>query len=330
MLKEARFYEKLENLQVGCILCPHVCKLSRGETGICGIRKNKDGLLYAMGYGEIASYGMDPIEKKPFFHYYPGKKIFSVGSYGCNLKCDFCQNYKIAHERSQTVHLEPQELLDLLLKHKRESIGLAFTYNEPLINPEYIIKCAKLVHAQGMKVALVTNGFINEDPLEAVLDHVDAMNIDLKAFNNSFYRDICGGAVNPVKKTIERACRSLHVEVTTLLIDGLNTDEREIDEMARYLGKLKKDMPLHISRYFPAWKRNDPPTSLETIKHLSEIARRHLNYVYIGNVSGVDNNTYCPECKSLIVDRREYDGKIYNLKNGICQKCGRRIIIKNE
>jgi pyruvate formate lyase activating enzyme len=330
MFKEARFYEKLENLQVRCLLCPHYCKLSVDQTGICGARKNRGGLLYAMGYGEITSYGLDPIEKKPLFHYYPGKKIFSIGSYGCNLKCDFCQNYRIAHERPGTVHMEPEKLLELALSYGDESIGVAFTYNEPIINAEYIIKCAKLIHAEGMKVVLVTNGFINEDPLEALLEQVDAMNIDLKAFNEKFYTDICCGAANPVKKTIERACRSVHVEVTTLLIEGLNTDEREMDEMSRYLGGLKSDMPFHLSRYFPAWKRKDPPTPIERIRSLAEIARRHLNHVYIGNVPGADNNTYCPECRALIVDRSEYEGMVHNLNNGICEKCGRRIMIRHE
>ncbi len=330
MFKEARFYEKLDKSQVRCLLCPHQCKLLVGETGICGARKNMGGKLYAMGYGEITSYGIDPIEKKPLFHFYPGKKIFSVGSFGCNLKCDFCQNYRIAHERPGTVHMEPERLLEMALNSNDVSIGVAFTYNEPVINAEYIIKCAKLIRSHGMKVVLVTNGFIREDPLEALMEQVDAMNIDLKAFNDSFYNSICKGMVNPVKKTIERACRSVHVEVTTLLIEGLNTDEREMDEMSRYLGDLKKDMPLHLSRYYPAWKRNDPPTPVETIKNLSETAKRHLNNVYIGNVPGIDNNTYCPQCRSLIVDRSEYAGKVRNLKDGICSVCGRKILIRND
>jgi len=330
MLKEARFYEKLDKANVRGLLCPHRCKLSDGETGICGARKNMGGILYAMAYGEITSYGLDPIEKKPLYHYYPGKKIFSVGSFGCDLKCDFCQNYRIAHERPSTVHMEPERLLEMALKSKDVSIGVAFTYNEPVINAEYIINCAKLIRSHGMKVVLVSNGFIREDPLEALLEQVDAMNIDLKAFNDSFYRNICKGAVNPVKKTIERACRNIHVEVTTLLIEGLNTDEREMDEMSSYLGGLKKDIPLHISRYYPAWKRKDPPTPVETLKNLSDIARRHLNNVYIGNVQGIDNNTYCPACRAVIVDRSEYTGQVLNLKDGICSVCGRKILIRHD
>lgn len=325
MLKEARFYEKLENSMVRCRLCPHECRLSVGQTGICKARKNRGGLLYAMGYGEISSYGLDPIEKKPLYHYYPGSKIFSVGGFGCNMKCDFCQNYRIAHERPQTLHMEPARLAEIVENYKGESIGVAFTYNEPAINAEYVVKCAKLVRNMGLKVVLVTNGFINEEPLEAILEQVDAMNIDLKAFDDGFYEKICMGRLEPVKKTIERACRRIHVEVTTLLIDGLNTGEKDMEEMSRFLSNLKPDMPLHLSRYFPAWKRSDPATPVERMKDLKQIAERHLNHVYLGNVSGVDSNTYCPGCNEILAERDSFGGRVLNMENGRCRKCGRSI-----
>lgn len=327
MACEARFYERQGEGRLTCRLCPHACSLEAGQTGRCGVRVNRGGVLEARAYGEISAFGLDPVEKKPLYHFYPGSAIFSVGSYGCNLACDFCQNHRIAHGRPRTLHLEPQQLVEAAAEESA-SIGVAFTYNEPVINIEYILDCAELLRRRGMKVVLVTNGFIEEEPLEILAEAVDAMNIDLKAFHEGFYSEVCRGGLAPVKRTIRRASRSVHLEVTTLLIEGLNTDPGEIRDLSRFLADLGPDIPLHLSRYFPAWKRTDPPTSPALMGELAETAREHLNHVYLGNVAGFDNNTYCPDCGALLVERHAYQAFVRTLKAERCGRCGRKIYIR--
>ena len=270
-----------------CSLCPHHCRLADGETGFCRARANEGGVIRCKNYGRLTAVALDPIEKKPLYHFHPRSFILSVGSFGCNLRCPFCQNYAIsmADEQSETQDVTPAKLAALAHELKcrpHGNIGVAFTYNEPLLSYEFIMDTAPLLHERELAVVLVTNGTISPAPLEALLPHVDALNIDLKGWQPDFYRRL-GGDLAAVKHTIARAVKSCHVEVTTLVITGQNDSERDMEEEARWLASLSPDLPLHISRYFPRWHENAPATPVETIEKLAEIAGRHLHFVHPGN-----------------------------------------------
>ena len=271
-----------------CTLCPHVCRLRTGETGFCRARWNDGGIIRAKNYGRLTALALDPIEKKPLYHFYPGSCILSVGSFGCNLACPFCQNADIAmaNDQIETEYVAPARLAALAeeLRHQpRGNLGVAFTYNEPLIGIEYIMDTAPLLHAAGLAVVLVTNGMISAEPLMRLLPHVDAMNIDLKGWRADFYRWL-GGDLETVKTTITRAAESgVHVEVTTLIIPDHNDAAEDMDVEARWLASLSPAIPLHISRYFPRHRLSTPPTPIPVIDRLTEIARRHLRHVHRGN-----------------------------------------------
>ncbi len=287
MEKEAKFNSKDDNGLITCELCPHGCHISEGKYGICGTRKVSMGELKAINYGEISSLAMDPIEKKPLYHYKPGSHILSVGSYGCNFKCGFCQNYHISMEKPMTEFMEPEELINLGIKAKSEgNIGIAFTYNEPSIWYEYVYDVGKLAKENNLDIALVTNGFISLEPLMELLPLVKAMNIDLKAYNTEFYKKVCGGNLEDVKKVIEAANRKCHVEVTTLLVNGHNDSIEEIEDLSRWLSSINKNMPIHLSRYYPSYQFNAPATPVATVLNCVEVSRKYLNYVYPGNLSG--------------------------------------------
>ncbi len=323
-MKEAMYYKKGEASKVYCILCPHYCSISKNKVGKCKVRKNMEGTLYTLNYGKITSYDYDPIEKKPLYHFYPGSNIFSIGSFGCNLACEFCQNWEIVNKEGLTMEIEDQDILTL--STAKQSIGIAYTYNEPTIWFEYVHHLLNIIKNNGLKNVLVTNGHINEKPLRQLLPYVDAMNIDLKSINNSFYDKICKGSLEPVLKTIEISSKVTHIEVTTLVIDGENSSLEEIDSLAQKIASIDKSIPLHLSRYFPAYKMKRQPTNFNTLVEARNIAREHLDYVYIGNVWGVDNNTYCPNCYTKIVDRYN-GGKVLGIEKGKCIKCGYKINI---
>lgn len=273
--------------RIVCSLCPHHCRLADGETGFCRARTNEGGAIRCKNYGRLTSVALDPIEKKPLYHFHPGSFILSVGSFGCNLRCPFCQNYTIsmADGQSETQDVTPAELAALahdLSRRPHGNIGVAFTYNEPLLSYEFIMDAAPLLHERGLSVVLVTNGMIAPAPLEALLPHIDAMNIDLKGWQPDFYRRL-GGDLAAVKHTIARAVKSCHVEVTTLIIPGQNDSAGDMEEESRWLASLSPDLPLHISRYFPRWHENTPATPIETIERLAAIARKHLRFVHKGN-----------------------------------------------
>ncbi len=322
-MKEAMYYKKLKDLNVSCRLCPHYCTIADGELGECRVRKNEKGSLYSLNYGRISSYGYDSMEKKPLYHFYPGSKILSIGSFGCNLACDFCQNHEIVYDDSYARGVDSEDLVDLA--GKNGSIGLAFTYNEPGIWYEYILDIGKKTHEKGLKNVMVTNGYINEKPLRELLPLIDAMNIDLKAMEDSFYKDICGASLEPVLKTIEIAAKKTHVELTTLLIEGANNDPHEIEKLGKKIASIDKSIPLHLSRYFPAYKMTLPATSIDVLLKSRDILREYLDYVYIGNVAGMDNNTYCPNCNNKLVDRDR--NTIENIRDSRCSNCNQEINI---
>jgi pyruvate formate lyase activating enzyme len=235
-LKSARYYTSINNKQneVQCLLCPHECRIASGKKGLCQVRFNKDGKLQLQNYGQVTATALDPIEKKPLKKYYPGQKVFSLGTFGCNFSCDFCQNWKISQgERPESIYLSPEEAV----KKARElvqfgNIGIAYTYSEPLMWFEYLLDTAKLVHEEGLKNILVTNGYINQEPLKELLPYLDAVNLDIKSFNEEFYHKLCGGSLFPVQSNAKVFSENCHLEITTLLIPGLNDSVEEIEKLA--------------------------------------------------------------------------------------------------
>lgn len=273
--------------KVQCDICPHNCVLAEGQTGFCKARSNRGGVIKADNYGFVTSISLDPIEKKPLYRFYPGSRILSVGSYGCNFRCSFCQNYEISmagKERAGTLCVSPEDLVEKAEELLPQgNIGIAYTYNEPLIGYEFVMDCAKLAKTKDLKNVLVTNGYINEKPLKELLPFIDAMNIDLKAFTEGFYKKISGD-IETVKKTIETAAKACHVEVTTLIVPGENDSPEEMRMLSAWLAGVDENIPLHISRFFPRYKMTDrDATPVKTIYSLADIARESLYYVYEGN-----------------------------------------------
>jgi pyruvate formate lyase activating enzyme len=282
-VKEALFYEALNDNKVKCLLCPQACIILPEKTGFCGVRQNKQAKLYSLIYAQVTSLALDPIEKKPLYHYYPGKYILSLGTKGCNLACSFCQNWSISQDNNAP--LESTSSAEIIKQaEKYKSFGIAYTYNEPFIWYEFVLDTAILAKEKGLKNVLVTNGFINPEPLEKILPYIDAMNIDLKSIEDEFYRKFCHGHLEPVLTTIKRAHQSCHIELTNLVITGLNDKRDNFIKLVNWICEnLGSQVPLHFSRYFPCYKMDLPPTPLATLKSAEEIARRKIKYVYLGN-----------------------------------------------
>jgi pyruvate formate lyase activating enzyme len=285
-MKQAMFYENLDDGVVHCHLCPHECVLPAEGTGVCRARKNTGGELYSLNYARVASISLDPIEKKPLYHFHPGKKILSAGTFGCNFKCGYCQNWTIAHKDARTMLLEPAELADVAVDYVKDgNIGVAYTYNEPSIWYEFVLDTAILVKEKKLANVLVTNGFICREPLGKLLPYIDAMNIDVKAFTDEFYKKYCKGSLEAVQKTVEIAAASCHVEITTLVIPGLNDTPEEIGKLARWLSSISPEIVLHLSRFFPNYQMKDiPPTPVATLDAARISASSCLKYVYLGNI----------------------------------------------
>ncbi|MEW6546207.1 MAG: AmmeMemoRadiSam system radical SAM enzyme [Bacillota bacterium] len=333
-MKEARFWEKAGDGRVRCFLCPHHCYLGPGQRGICQVRKNVDGTLYTLNYAQVSSYALDPTEKKPLYHFFPGSYLFSLGTLGCNLSCGFCQNWTISQEEAPTVEISPQRAVELTLSARARDprvVGLAYTYNEPGIWFEYVAETAQIAKQQGLVNCLVTNGFIEEAPLRELLQLVDAMNVDVKAFRPEFYRKVCKGDRDPVLRTVEVAHRAgCHVEVTNLLIPGYNDSEAEIGDLVTWLAGISPAIPLHFSRYFPNYRFTEPPTPLTTLEKAAEIARRKLRYVYMGNVWGRGSDTACPECGQVVLRRRGLELASASLRDHRCPRCGYELTIRGD
>ncbi len=326
MQKEALFYVKLEDSRVRCVLCPHHCIIKPDHQGLCRSRVNNDGKLIAHNYAQVASLALDPIEKKPLYHFYPGKTILSAGTYGCNLSCSFCQNHLLAHGNPATHTVEAQHLLELAQKSRaNSSIGVAFTYNEPFIWYEYIMDTAVLLKEKDLKVVLVTNGYIETEPLQQVLPYIDAMNIDVKAFTEEFYKKLCKGGLSKVMEAVEQAAGQCHVEITSLIIPGENDNLNDLKRMARWIAGIDSYIPLHLSRYHPAYKMDREATPAGTLEQARQIAREYLQHVFVGNLAGPDNNTYCAECEALLIKRDAYYTEIIGLEQGHCAGCGKEI-----
>lgn len=328
-MKEAEYYIILEEKKVQCRLCPHSCILSDGEIGKCLARKNIKGKLYSLTYGLASSVALDPIEKKPLYHFYPGKVILSLGSWGCNFKCGFCQNWSISQcsvNENYSEKVVPEQLLSLALRDK-DNIGISYTYNEPLINIEFVKETAMMFHSKQLKNVLVTNGYINKEPFLDLLPYIDAANIDLKSFNPEFYEKVCNGKLKFVLQTIELMVEhKKHVELTTLVIPGYNDKKVEIQQIIDYVFSLSKEIPIHFSRYYPQYKFNAPPTPLKTLIEFYNLAKEKLDYVYLGNVLDEKyNSTYCPDCKKMLILRIGYDINIVGLDKKRCKFCNKEI-----
>lgn len=327
-MKEALFYERKGNL-AKCMLCPWFCMLKPGQTGICKVRRNVDGMLVTDVYNRVSALSADPIEKKPLYHFLPGKNILSLGGVGCNLHCSFCQNYHIsqcsATDFQHFREITSEEIADKAAEVKN-NIGVAYTYNEPFTFFEFMFETALLVKARGLKNVVVSNGYVNPEPLLKLLPLIDAFNIDLKALEDDFYRKHTKGKLQPVLDTLKIIAQSgKHLEITNLVIGGLNDDESQFEEMVKWIaGELGAHTPLHLSRYYPQYKLTLPSTPLEKLRALYFIAKRHLSYVYPGNVSDEEfSSTRCSKCNELLIARTRYTTRIVQKGfKGVCQKCG--------
>ncbi|MBN2070356.1 MAG: AmmeMemoRadiSam system radical SAM enzyme [Candidatus Krumholzibacteriota bacterium] len=321
---EALYYEKTRQSGVRCLLCPNDCRINPGKNGRCRLRWNDGGKLIALSYGHTVTAAVDPIEKKPLYHFMPGSRILSVGPNGCTLTCDHCQNWEISQCSSPVRYISPGDLVDLAADE--ESSGVAFTYTEPLLWYEYLLDASRLLRKRGLKTVIVTNGYLNEEPARQIAPMTDAFNIDLKSFDDGFYRKYCGGTLEPVKKFIEIASSVAHVELTNLVIPGLNDSLESIEEMAKWISGISREIPLHFSRFFPRYKMGDvPATSGDILKKAYDVARRFLDYVYIGNIfiEGTED-TVCPDCGEEVIKRSGYSVEM-RISDGICRRCGKEI-----
>ncbi|HOO84443.1 MAG TPA: AmmeMemoRadiSam system radical SAM enzyme [Prolixibacteraceae bacterium] len=329
---EASYYNKLENKAVQCTLCPRNCIIEEGKFGNCNARRNRNGILSSEVFSKIAAIDTDPIEKKPLFHFYPGSQILSVGTTGCNFHCVFCQNHAISqcNNRSPVIikTISPSELITIASKTQK-NIGIAFTYNEPVINFEYVIECSRLAKMNQLKTVMVSNGYINPDPLEMLLNFIDAFNIDLKGFSDTFYKKYTKGTLKPVLETIQQIkAKGKHIELTMLVLPTINDDEKQFEAMCKWISKkIGPNTVLHLSRYFPRYELNQYPTPAELLFSLFDIAKNYLNHVYIGNMATeIYANSYCPSCGALLIERTySYINKKGIDDLGNCLKCNENV-----
>jgi pyruvate formate lyase activating enzyme len=334
-MKEALYYKTLENNKVQCFLCPHNCIIKDNKRGICGVRKNSGGKLYSENYGEITALGIDPIEKKPLYHFYPGRNILSLGSIGCNLKCFFCQNWEISQTTPDNAGRKKTYKVDDIVKlatQRKDNVGVAYTYNEPVIYYEFMMDVAKEIKKKGLQNVVVTNGFINPEPLDELMEYIDGFSVDLKGFTDKFYKKHTGGTFEPIKRSLIKLRETgKFLEVINLIIPTLNDDRVQFEEMMKWIkDNLGENTILHLSRYFPGYKSTIEPTAPSTMKEFYYLASKYLNYVYVGNISMEEgSNTYCHQCNSLLVRRDGYFTQTPGLdEEGKCIHCGNKVFIR--
>lgn len=343
-MKRAMLFKKLRNKEVQCLACSWYCRIKEGNTGICGVRQNLKGELYLLVYGIASAVNIDPIEKKPLFHFLPGTDIFSIGTVGCNFGCQFCQNWSISQAtrnlkvrltkegdlkgmpleiKKLGYELPPEKIIEYCLEHKIKSI--AFTYNEPAIFFEYLYDTAKLAKQKGIKIVLVSNGYFSKEAVEKLKGFVDAINIDLKSFNEKFYKRIAQARLKPVLDNIKMFHNAgIWVEITTLLIPGENDSKKELIDIARFIKSVSADIPWHITSFHPDYKMlSKSATPYEKVKEAREIGRKAgLKYVYVGNIFDEESeSSYCPKCGTLLISRSGFSSDLVNFKNGKCLKC---------
>ncbi len=331
-LREADLVRPLPEGYVQCRACAHYCAVPPGGQGRCGVRRNREGRLYLAVYGKAIALHLDPVEKKPLYHFHPGEGILSLGTVGCNLFCRFCQNWRISQYRDFPQEAPGEEMPPEAVVGLAHRLGvrlLAFTYNEPAVFIEYARDTARLAQAQGMKSVFVTSGFETREAWDYILPYLDAANVDLKGFREKFYREICGARLGPVLESLEYLhARGVWLEVTTLLLEGHNTDPLELREMARFLRGLSPDLPWHLTAAHPDYRMLDlVPTRKATLLRAYEIAKEEgLRYVYLGNIlDEAHASTYCPACGTLLIRRQGYRVEALWTTPGVCPGCGRRI-----
>ncbi|MGD9504376.1 MAG: AmmeMemoRadiSam system radical SAM enzyme [Syntrophobacteraceae bacterium] len=328
-MKEAMLYRKLDDGKVHCQLCSQHCRIDPGNRGKCGVRENQGGILQSLVYGRIIARNIDPIEKKPLFHFHPGSTSYSIATMGCNFRCLFCQNSDISQTpREQGIVLGQETPPEAVVAGALGSgcASISYTYTEPTIFMEYALDVARRAKEKGIANVFVSNGYMTGEALDAAAPFLDAANVDLKAFTDKFYEDQCGAHLKPVMRTIEKMKRlGIWLEVTTLLIPGLNDDPGELRSLADFLVSVGLDIPWHVSRFHPTYRlTNRPPTPVESVRKACEIGKdAGLRYVYVGNVPGEKGeNTYCHECGSALIERYGYSVRTSGLRRGACTQCG--------
>lgn len=331
-MQKATLYKKLSDNQVQCLACKHFCIIQEGKTGICSVRKNISGILYLLVYGSSPAYHIDPIEKKPLFHFLPSSRVFSFGTLGCNFSCLNCQNWELSQEvkHKHEIHgheLPPEKIIKLCKENKLPSI--AYTYNEPAIFFEYAYDTARLAKKQGIKNIFVSNGYETEQALRKLHPYLDAMNIDLKSFSEDFYKTVCGAKLANVLETIRLAHKlGIWLELTTLIIPEKNDSDEEMAKIAKFIANISKNIPWHISAFHPNYKMSSiQPTKPEALIRAYNIGKKAgLNFIYTGNIiSQQHSSTYCPNCKTLLIRRDGYSVIIEKLKQGRCVTCREKI-----
>jgi pyruvate formate lyase activating enzyme len=328
-MKEAMFYRKLESGTVACFLCAQHCRVEPGKRGQCGVRENRDGTLLTLVYGKLIAQNVDPIEKKPLYHFFPGTKSYSIATVGCNFRCLFCQNADIsqAPREYKTIFGQMTDPEDVVAQaQKARCATISFTYTEPTIFMEYALDVARKAHEVGLRNVFVSNGYMTKEALDELAPCLDAANVDLKAYNNDFYTEQCGAQLKPVLKTLEAMKqRGIWLEVTTLLIPGMNDSPEELRRLAEFLAGLDPGIPWHVSRFHPTYLLTDrPSTPVATLQRAREIGHAAgLHYVYTGNVPGDEGeNTYCDHCRELLIERYGFSIQRRALLDGKCVKCG--------
>lgn len=328
-MKEAMLWEGLGEGRVRCQLCAHRCVIAPGGRGVCGVRENREGRLYSLVYGRIVSQALDPVEKKPLFHFLPGTGTLSLATVGCNFRCDFCQNHEISQfprehgGRIVGERVEPGEIV--AAAKDMEARSISYTYTEPTVFFEFCYDVGKLAAKEGLRNIFVTNGYLTEEALREAKDWLHAANVDLKSFSEEFYRKFCGASLQPVLDTIAQMWESgIWVEVTTLVIPGRNDSEEELRWIAEFLVGISPDIPWHVSRFVPAYKAwHLPPTSVAVLRRAREIGlSAGLRYVYMGNVPGEGEDTLCPSCGRVLIRRYGFVVLQNDLVEGACPHCG--------
>jgi len=328
MIKTAAYFDRMEDNKVICRLCPANCRLTDGKRGICRSRYNRGGELVTDNYGELVTLAIDPIEKKPLYHFYPGTDIVSTGPNCCNLGCRHCQNWQISQKETHTEYTSPEDLVTAARRYN--SIGVAFTYTEPIVWYEYIMDVAPLLREIGLKVVLVTNGYINPEPLEKLLAVTDAMNIDIKGMNPSFYKRVCKGKLEPVLQTARQSfAAGVHVEITNLIIPYENDSDEQIGQLVTFVASISETIPLHFSAYYPSYQMNHEATPAATMLRARDIAARSLKYVFLGNITVPGaSDTLCPGCGRVLIERTGYRITVTGVEKGECTACGCRTGIR--
>jgi pyruvate formate lyase activating enzyme len=329
MVHEALLYEKEAENRVRCGLCAHHCRIAPGDRGACGVRENREGTLYSHVYGAIIAENVDPIEKKPLFHLLPGSRSFSIATAGCNFRCTFCQNHEISQMPRETGRIvgrerTPAEIVEMAVRSGSKSI--AYTYTEPTVYFEFAFDIAGIARGKGLKNVFVTNGYMTPGMLELVVPRLDAANVDLKAFSDDFYKKQCGARLQPVLDSLRKMKElGIWVEVTTLLIPGLNDGDEELGELTAFLVSLGVETPWHISRFHPQYRMTQtPPTPASSIHRAAEIGKSAgLKYVYCGNIPGdPGENTFCTHCGRLLISRHGFSIERLDLNGSACLDCG--------